>query len=151
MILAPPCAGLFFVFCTSKSRFGHPIERFTKTKEHLHRRCSFVLVIRPASGHSAQKQTKQSQKSNRWRAMGSRLEGSRGSSLEKGLAEPAAEAERRADSRTAHAPSFLSLFAFTKSSHTRCSFLSGSFAERKWRPCFRPFCSPSRSFVCRFF
>ena len=33
--------------------------------------------------------------------MGSRLEGSRRSSLEKGLAEPAAAAKRRADSRTA--------------------------------------------------
>ena len=33
--------------------------------------------------------------------MGSRLVGSRRSLLEKGLAEPAAEAKRRADSRTA--------------------------------------------------
>ena len=63
--------------------------------------------------------------------MGSRLEGSRWSALEKGLAEPAAEAKGRAESRTAHAPSFLSLFAFTEASASQMLFCFGNPSRKR--------------------
>ena len=51
--------------------------------------------------------------------------------LEKGLAEPAAAAKRRADSRTAHAPSFLSLFAFTEASASQMLFCFGNPSRKR--------------------